>query len=68
MSLEFDNKLVDFERWYNNNKKCERDINKDMRFLHDAIDKTIELIECANKDLRAYERRSELLVGTGIRV
>ena len=59
MSIEFDQKLVAFDRWYQQNRHCERDMGKDIKFLQDAIDKSITLIECANKDLKAYERRDK---------
>lgn len=60
MSIRFDTKFIDFNRWYKQNRNCERDIGKDVKFLHDALDKTIELIECANMDLSAYEGNSRV--------
>jgi hypothetical protein len=62
MSVEFDNKFILFNKWYKQHRNSERDIGKDVKFLHDALDKTIELVESANKDLRAYEGRSSLLI------
>lgn len=68
MSIEFDEKLAGFDRWYRTHRKCERDTGKELRFLQEAIDRAIKLIEQANKDLRAYEKRniSPLLHHTGI--
>ncbi len=56
MSVQFDNKFIEFNRWYKNNRLGEKDVPNSVRFLHDALDKTIELLECANKDLSAYEK------------
>ena len=63
MSQEFDNKLVDVNRWYQNNRQAmnssSTDMNNKVKFLQDGLDKAIELLGCANKDLRAYEKGSE---------
>ncbi len=56
MSVQFDNKFIEFNRWYKNNRLGEKDVPNSVRFLHDALNKTIELLECANTDLRAYEK------------
>ncbi len=56
MSVEFDNKFIEFNRWHKNHRFGNRDIPNDVKFLQDAFDKAIELLECANKDLRAYEK------------
>lgn len=71
MSIQFDQKLIEFNRWYQNHRHSVRSIDKDVEFLQAAMDKAIGLLECANKDLRAYERgsnASNLLAGTGIRL
>ncbi len=64
MSIEFDNKFIAFNRWYRAHRNSDRDINKDVEFLQDAMDKAITLIESANKDLKAYEKgsKSSLLI------
>ncbi len=62
MSVEFDNKFIEFNRWYKNHRLSKRGVDKDVEFIQDALDKTIELLECANKDLRQYEGRSSLLI------
>jgi hypothetical protein len=63
MSVEFDNKFIKFNRWNEQHRNLKRDINKDVEYLHAALDKMIELVECANKDLRAYEKgKSSLLI------
>ena len=61
ISIEFDNKFIKFNKWYKQHRNAERDTGKDIKFLHDALDRTIELLECADKDLRSYEGRGKLL-------
>ncbi len=56
MSVEFDQKFIQFNRWNEQHRNSKRDINKDVEYLQDAFDKVIGLLECANKDLRAYEK------------
>ncbi len=53
MSVEFDQKFIQFNRWNEQHRNSKRDINKDVEYLQDAFDKVIGLLECANKDLRA---------------
>ena len=59
MSQEFDNKLIEVNRWYQNHRQTATDINMKVKFLEDGLDKAISLLECANKDLRAYEKGSQ---------
>lgn len=59
MSQEFDNKLIEVNRWYENNRQSPTDINMKVKFLQDGLDKAISLLECANKDLKAYEKGSQ---------
>lgn len=54
MSVEFDNKFIAFNRWNEQHRNSTRGIDMDVKYLHAAMDKAIELLECANKDLRAY--------------
>jgi len=63
MSQEFDNKLIEVNKWYRNNRQAmsssTTDMNNKVKFLQDGLDKAIGLLDCANKDLRAYEKGSQ---------
>lgn len=59
MSQEFDNKLTEVNAWYQSNRQAPTDINMKVKFLQDGLDKAITLLECANKDLKAYEKGSQ---------
>ncbi len=64
MSVEFENKFTKFNRWNEQHRNCQRDLGMDVKYIHAALDKVIELVECANKDLQAYEKKpvSRLLI------
>ncbi len=62
MSVELDNKFASFNRWNEQNSKSEKDVNNELKFIHAREDKMIELVEIMQKDLRAYEGRSRLLI------
>lgn len=56
MSVELDNKFAEFNRWNEQHRNCERSIDKDVKYIHAAMDKMIELNEIMCRDLRAYEK------------
>ena len=59
MSQEFDNKMVSANRWYQNNRQSAVDINMKVKYLQDGLDIALDLLDSANKDLKAYEKGSQ---------